>query len=375
MGTPTYYECYIMRRALEGLAKHGKEIAAMEAQGHILMLEKREMAAELIVKEGIIDLQAAELLHVRPEFAEQANKVKESEGKFSKPLTVFATKGAAPGHVISRLLVALEAVFALVTGKRHKDEKISCSMEHPTAMERGERIWFLHDVPLWFKCMKNHIFSRRRLVKSRQKKPVKEKGTVSTKNPAPTSSLPAPNHTLTMKGNRPANMLSSSVENSTKTVLRSYGGGQDASTASTFLRISRMLSIYVPVKNALFTKIVGSKVLKRTQTNERQKMRENLKDALLKGLIFAKNSEIEQKDDLDLVQSNSTYYNFGYLIFITKEEINCEICLDSLTAPKSELPSEFYAAHITKLWSKGFLRIWLRNLLKRNHEINEIGAF
>ena len=52
-------------------------------------------------------------------------------------------------------------------------------------------------------------------------------------------------------------------------------------------------------------------------------MRENLKDALSEGLIFAKNTEMEQKDDLDLVQSNVTYYNCGYLIFTRREEINC----------------------------------------------------
>ncbi|KAK4024473.1 hypothetical protein OUZ56_009896 [Daphnia magna] len=75
MGTPTCYECYTMRRALN----MEKEIAAIEAQEHILMLEKRQMAAELIVKQGNIDLQAVELLQVRTEFAEQANKVKESE--------------------------------------------------------------------------------------------------------------------------------------------------------------------------------------------------------------------------------------------------------------------------------------------------------
>jgi hypothetical protein len=59
-----------------------KEIAAMEAREHILMLEKRQIAAELIVKQGIIDLQTAELLKVRTEFAEQASKVKEIEEKF-----------------------------------------------------------------------------------------------------------------------------------------------------------------------------------------------------------------------------------------------------------------------------------------------------
>ncbi|KAK4024475.1 hypothetical protein OUZ56_009898 [Daphnia magna] len=166
-------------------------------------------------------------------------------------------------------------------------------------------------------------------------------------------------------------MLSSSVKNSTKTVLRSCGGWQDAATASTFLRIYRMLSIYVPVNNAL--RIDGNIdeeermhiltsykycMLKGFKENvdKSKKMRENLKDALLKELIFAKNRETEQKDNLDLVQSNGTYYNCGCLIFTRKEEINCENCLDALTAEKSELPSEFYAAHITKLRSKGFLR-------------------
>lgn len=50
------------------------------------MLEKRQMAAELIVKQSIIDLQAAELLQVRTEFAQQANLVKESLEKFRKVL-------------------------------------------------------------------------------------------------------------------------------------------------------------------------------------------------------------------------------------------------------------------------------------------------
>jgi hypothetical protein len=53
----------------------------MEAQEHILMLENRQMALELI-----IDLQAAELLQVHTEFAEQANKVKESVEKCIKVL-------------------------------------------------------------------------------------------------------------------------------------------------------------------------------------------------------------------------------------------------------------------------------------------------
>lgn len=63
-----------------------EKIAAMEAREHILMLEKRQMAAELIVKQGIIDLQAVELFNVRTEFAEHANKIKENEEKFRNVL-------------------------------------------------------------------------------------------------------------------------------------------------------------------------------------------------------------------------------------------------------------------------------------------------
>ena len=58
----------------------------MEAREHILMLKMRQMAAELIVKQGIIDLQSVELFNVRTEFAEQANKIKENEEKFRNVL-------------------------------------------------------------------------------------------------------------------------------------------------------------------------------------------------------------------------------------------------------------------------------------------------
>ena len=116
----------------------------------------------------------------------------------------------------SNRIVVLEAVFAWVTyvtcdgaqtnkrvwadceisGKRGNDGKISCSIEYPTAMERGQRIWVFQDAAHLFKCVRNHIFSRRRLVKPRRKIQVKEKGTVSTKDPAPTSSLAPPSSLL-----------------------------------------------------------------------------------------------------------------------------------------------------------------------------------
>jgi phage gp16-like protein len=69
-----------------------KEIAAMEAQEHILMLKKRQMATEIIVKQGIIELQADELLKIRTEFAQQANKVKVSEEKIRKVLDSLTPK-------------------------------------------------------------------------------------------------------------------------------------------------------------------------------------------------------------------------------------------------------------------------------------------
>lgn len=131
-----------------------------------------------------------------------------------------------------------------------------------------------------------------------------------------------------------------------------------------------MLSMYFPVKNAL--RIDGNvddqeimhiltSMLKSFKENvdKSAKMRNNLNDHLLKGgLIFANESEMAYvKDDLDLVQPNATYYNCSYLVFTRKEDINCENCLASLTAEKSEFPSEFYAAPITKLRSKGFLRL------------------
>jgi len=133
-----------------------------------------------------------------------------------------------------------------------------------------------------------------------------------------------------------------------------------------------MLSIYVPVKNAL--QINGNVdcqermhlltsykdcMLKSFKENVDQaaSMRNNLKDKLLKGLIISNESEMASiRDDLDLVQSNATYYLLGYLLFSRKDRIGCADCFASLTTEQNELPSDFYAAHITTLKSKGFLK-------------------
>jgi len=68
------------------------EIATMEAQEYILKLEKQQMAAELIVKQGIIDTQAAELLKIRQDFAKQAEELKASDEKFKKILESLSHK-------------------------------------------------------------------------------------------------------------------------------------------------------------------------------------------------------------------------------------------------------------------------------------------
>ena len=133
-----------------------------------------------------------------------------------------------------------------------------------------------------------------------------------------------------------------------------------------------MLSIYVPVRNALrldgniddqermhILTSYKTCMMKSFKENVSQaaKMRNNLKDTLLKGLILSTNSEMDKnKDKLDLVQSNSTYYLLGYVLHTRKDQINCECCFDSLTTEQNELPNDFYAAYITKLKSQGFLR-------------------
>ena len=62
--------------------------------------------------------------------------------------------------------------------------------------------------------------------------------------------------------------------------MRSCGGGKDAPTASTFLRIFRMLSIYVPAKNAL--RIDGN-----IDEEERMHILTSYKDCMLE--IFKEN--------------------------------------------------------------------------------------
>lgn len=118
-----------------------------------------------------------------------------------QPIAVFATKGLAPGHIISRLLlkaiVALETIGARVnsvtcdgaqTNKtawadcgisetRDENGEISCSMKHPTAKEPGVRIWFLQDVPHLYKCIRSFIYSRRTLFEAKRKITKKQKAT------------------------------------------------------------------------------------------------------------------------------------------------------------------------------------------------------
>ena len=109
-----------------------------------------------------------------------------------QPIAVFATKGAAPGRILSRLLIkaiaALEVVGARVTsvtcdgaqpnktvwkhcgltGVPDENGNVKCSMPHPTVDDEDERIWFLQDVPHLFKCIRNHIFGRRKIIKVRK---------------------------------------------------------------------------------------------------------------------------------------------------------------------------------------------------------------
>ena len=104
-----------------------------------------------------------------------------------QPIAVFATKGAAPGAIIHRLMIkaiaALEAVGARVTsvtcdgaqpnksvwkksgvsGVPDSNGNVKCSMTHP--LLENQNIWFLQDVPHLFKCVRNHIFTRRKVAK------------------------------------------------------------------------------------------------------------------------------------------------------------------------------------------------------------------
>lgn len=130
--------------------------------------------------------------------------------------------------------------------------------------------------------------------------------------------------------------------------------------------------MYVPVRNALR---IGGNIddeermeiltsyktcmLKTFKDNvkEAADMRNNLKDHLLNGIIYScENERLSADDDLDLVQSNATYYLCGYIIHSREAQIGCEACLATLLTTENELPNNFYAAFVTSMRSKGFLR-------------------
>jgi hypothetical protein len=115
--------------------------------------------------EGFIDYGQEEIKDNNTEFTDQIADhalvfiFRPCRSSWIQLFAVFPTKGAVPGHVISRLLakaiLVLKVVFARVTsvtcdgaqtkkrawadcgisGKGGKDGKISCSMEHPTRRE------------------------------------------------------------------------------------------------------------------------------------------------------------------------------------------------------------------------------------------------
>jgi hypothetical protein len=83
-------------------------------------------------------------------------------------------------------------------------------------------------------------------------------------------------------------------------IVRARGGGNDALTATNFLRISRMLSVYDPVRNALkidgniedeermhlLTSYKDCMIIKlRENFKDAKIFRNNLKNFLLKGII------------------------------------------------------------------------------------------
>ena len=82
-------------------------------------------------------------------------------------------------------------------------------------------------------------------------------------------------------------------------------------------------------------------------------MRNNLKDHLLNGIIYScENERLSSDEDLDLVQSNATYYLCGYIIHSREAQIGCEACLSTLLTTENELPNDFYASFVTSMRSK-----------------------
>jgi hypothetical protein len=89
-----------------------------------------------------------------------------------QPIAVFAMKGAAPGHLWDI---------------RHPERKWSNHLLYGAAKEQNDRIWFMQDVPHLKKCVRNFIYSGRKLLKANIKSTKKQKGiyVVVKKSPLP----------------------------------------------------------------------------------------------------------------------------------------------------------------------------------------------
>lgn len=133
-----------------------------------------------------------------------------------------------------------------------------------------------------------------------------------------------------------------------------------------------MLSLYTPVKNALrqtngnvdneehlqVLTTYKQCMLKgfKKNANAAATLRAKLKDQLMKSRIYSNECHREAEKSLDLVQANACYNLCGYLIHTREDQINCSLCLESLSTTENEIPNDFYASYITSAKSKGFLR-------------------
>jgi hypothetical protein len=78
-------------------------------------------------------------------------------------------------------------------------------------------------------------------------------------------------------------------------------------------------------------------MLKKVRENVKEAKVFRNKDSLLKRIISSSSNQLKNyRDELDLVQANSTYYLCGYILHTRASQISCDSCLASLLKKENE---------------------------------------
>lgn len=154
-------------------------------------------------------------------------------------------------------------------------------------------------------------------------------------------------------------------------IIRSAGGGKNKPTASSFLQLFRMLSLYYPTKTLLrgcnvdgqenmvmLTSYMDWLVNKfKENRSATKKLKNYMNDVLLQNIMVYFENNAVFDGDLSVKNENVVHQISGYLIYRFLEDVeHCDECHKTMELKAVDIAVDFTVHHFTKTKSKGKLK-------------------